>query len=104
MSVDKAFVSNAFGKHSRKVWRALVGATWSLPFRYITFGAQLSALKMVPGVVIEIPLGWLMVAGMTLGVMVGWSIRVMDNLINEFLVFKWIKQFFKEQKEFHGGA
>ena len=50
-------VATAFGKHSRKVWRALVGATWSLPFRYITLGAQLAALSMVPGVVVSVPMG-----------------------------------------------
>lgn len=102
MSEIKIRIATAFGPHSRKAWRAIVGATWSLPFRYITLGAQLSAMAMVPGVVINIPIEVLLM-GMTAGVLVGWSLRVIDNLINEFLVFKWIKQFFK-QKESHGGA
>lgn len=92
-------VATAFGKHSRKVWRALVGATWSLPFRYITLGAQLAALSMVPGVVLAVPMGVAMQA-LSVGVLVGWALRVLDNLLNEFLVFEWVKKVF--MKDEHG--
>lgn len=103
MRFDKSRIANAFGANSRKVWRALIGASWSFPFRYITLGAQLTAIAMMPGVTIEIPAGWLMVMGMTAGVLVGWSLRVVDNLINEFLVFEWIKHVFVgRKKDTHG--
>jgi hypothetical protein len=82
-----------------KVLRAVVGATWSLPFRYITFGGQLAALALVPGVVLHVPTGWAVVAAMTAGVLVGWGMRVLDNLINEFLVFEWIKRKFLSSKK-----
>lgn len=81
---------------SVKVLRAVVGASWSLPLRYITFGAQLAALAMVPGVVVHVPSGPAAVAAMSAGVLVGWALRVLDNLVNEFLVFEWVKRkFFK---------
>lgn len=90
-------VANAFGPHSRRVWRALVGATWSLPFRYITFGAQLAAMGLVSGVVIDVPLSAVLQA-MTAGVLVGWALRVVDNLVNEFVVFEQVKRFFTERR------
>lgn len=99
----KARIANAFGTNSRKVWRAIVGATWSLPFRYITFGAQLAAMATVPGVVVFVPLA-AVVQALSVGVLVGWALRVLDNLINEFLVFEWIKNTFTQHnnKDGHG--
>jgi hypothetical protein len=82
-----------------KLTRALVGATWSIPLRYITYGAQLSATAMVAGVHIHVPMDAMLLA-MTAGVMTGWALRVLDNMINEFLVFEWIKRrFFSRGKE-----
>lgn len=82
-----------------KALRALVGATWTLPLRYITLGAQLAALAMVPGVVVHVPAGWSVVTAMSAGVLVGWALRVLDNLVNEFLVFEWIKRKFLSSKK-----
>ena len=82
-----------------KALRAFVGATWTLPLRYITFGAQLAALAMVPGVVVQVPAGWSVVTAMSAGVLVGWALRVLDNLVNEFLVFEWIKRKFLSSKK-----
>lgn len=102
MKFDKLHVANAFGTNSRKVWRAVVGATWSLPFRYITFGAQLAAMTMVTGVVVSVPMD-VFVQALSAGVLVGWALRVVDNLINEFLVFEWIKHVFVgRKKDTHG--
>lgn len=82
-----------------KVLRAVVGASWSLPLRYVTFGAQLAALAMVPGVAVHVPSGPTVVAAMSAGVLVGWALRVLDNLVNEFLVFEWIKRKFLSNKK-----
>lgn len=97
MNNTKTRVANAFGPHSPRVWRALVGATWSLPFRYITLGAQLAAMGLVSGVVVHVPAGTVALA-MTVGVLTGWALRVLDNLINEFVVFEQVKRFFTERR------
>ena len=87
-------IANCFGLHSRRVWRCLVGATWSLPLRYLTLSTQLAVMGFVPGVHIRMPLEVLF-ATLSAGVVVGWALRVLDNLINEYIVFEAIKKFFK---------
>lgn len=86
-------IANCFGAHSRRVWRCIVGATWSLPIRYLTLSAQLAAIGAAAGAVVHIPPGvWLQ--AMSAGVAVGWAIRVIDNLLNEYVVFEVIRKCF----------
>ena len=98
-------IANLFGSHSRRVWRCLIGATWSLPLRYVTLALQVAAMGAVAGAVVHIPAAdWLQV--MTAGVLVGWAMRLADNLINEYLIFEGVKRFFvgpssKSFKHFH---
>lgn len=72
-----------------KLAKVIVGATWTLPIRFATYTAQLSATTAVYSSSGS-PL-WSLVAG----VLVGWLIRVADNAINEFFVFerlaRWLK-------------
>ena len=78
-----------------RFWRAVIGATWSIPLRYVTLSAQLASIALVTGISIDIPADLLFYA-LTAGVMTGWAIRLIDNLLNEFLVFEAIrKKFFK---------
>lgn len=78
-----------------RFWRAVIGATWSIPLRYVTLSAQLTSIALVTGIGIDIPAG-LLFYSLTAGVMTGWAIRLIDNLLNEFLVFEAIrKKFFK---------
>jgi hypothetical protein len=42
-------VATAFGRHSRRVWRCIIGASWSLPLRYVTLVGQLAAVAAVTG-------------------------------------------------------
>ena len=78
-----------------RFWRSVIGATWSIPLRYVTLSAQLASIALVTGISIDIPADLLFYA-LTAGVMTGWAIRLIDNLLNEFLVFEAIrKKFFK---------
>jgi hypothetical protein len=89
----KHHIAHAFGTHSKKVWRCVIGATWSLPLRYVTLTLQVAAMGAVAGAVVHIPDGaWWQI--MSAGVAVGWAIRLADNLVNEYLVFKNVKRFF----------
>lgn len=72
-----------------KLAKVIVGATWTLPIRFATYTAQLSATTAVySGTDSQL-------LSLTAGVFVGWLIRVADNAINEFLVFerlaRWLK-------------
>ena len=91
----KHTIAHAFGDHSKKVWRSVVGATWSLPLRYVTLTLQVAAMGAMAGAVVHIPNGdWWQV--MTAGVLVGWVMRLADNLINEYFVFAGVKRFFTQ--------
>ena len=93
MQSIKHTIAHAFGAHSKKVWRCIVGATWSLPLRYVTLALQVAAMGAVAGAVVHIPAAdWLQV--MTAGVFVGWAMRLADNLVNEYLVFEGVRRFF----------
>lgn len=48
-------IANCFGRHSRRIWRCIVGASWALPLRYITMTAQLAVIASVPGVLLQVP-------------------------------------------------
>jgi hypothetical protein len=88
-------IANLFGSHSRRVWRCVIGATWSLPLRYVTLALQIAAMGAVAGAVVHIPAAdWMQV--MSAGVLVGWVMRLADNLINEYLVFEGVKRFFNQ--------
>ena len=93
MTHIKHAIAHAFGAHSKKVWRCVIGATWSLPLRYVTLTLQVAAMGAVAGAVVHIPAGaWLQV--MSAGVAVGWAMRLADNLVNEYLIFESVKRFF----------
>jgi len=81
---------------STRVCRSLVGATWSIPLRYVTLSAQLASVAYVAGIEINIPSDVLFFA-LSAGVVTGWALRVIDNLLNEFLVFAAISQIFKRK-------
>lgn len=96
----KHAIAHAFGNHSKKVWRCVIGATWSLPLRYVTLTLQVAAMGAVAGAVVHIPDGaWWQV--MSAGVLVGWAIRLGDNLINEYFVFAGVKRFFTQPINFN---
>lgn len=90
-------IATCFGSHSRRVWRCLVGATWSLPLRYVTLSAQLLVMSQVPGVGVHIPTA-VMFATLSAGVAVGWLLRIADNLINEYLVFEAATRLFTGER------
>ena len=103
MTSIKHAIAHAFGTHSKKVWRCVIGATWSIPLRFVTLTLQVAAMGTVAGVVVHIPPGaWLHV--MSLGVGVGWAMRLADNLLNEYFIFESVKRFFTQsaKKEVHG--
>ena len=91
----KHAIAHAFGSHSKKVWRCVIGATWSLPLRYVTLALQIAAMGSVAGAVVHIPAAdWMQV--MSAGVLVGWAMRLADNLVNEYFVFAGVKRFFTQ--------
>jgi hypothetical protein len=86
-------IARAFGPHSKRIWRCIVGATWSLPLRYVTLYLQVAAMAAVLGVSWQVPLTGGAVA-LSAGVAVGWAIRLADNLVNEYLIFPAVKSWF----------
>lgn len=95
MASLRRHIANLFGSHSRRVWRCVIGATWSLPLRYVTLALQLAAMGAVLGEVVHIPSDdWMQV--MSAGVLVGWAVRLADNLVNEYFVFEGVKRFFNQ--------
>lgn len=86
-------VATCFGRHSRRVWRCVIGATWSLPLRYLTLAGQLAAIAMLPGVSLYVPDG-AMAQAMTAGVLIGWAASVADRLAVEYCLFPAVRRFF----------
>jgi hypothetical protein len=70
----------------RKLLRALAGALWSLPFRFVTIPAIVASMVLVAGG----PVGaaQLLQPGVMLaGVLASVVLRLLDNLCVEFAVF-----------------
>lgn len=89
-------IANLFGKHSRKIWRSVIGALWSLPMRYITFPLQFTtALALISA-------GYSWFVAMSGGVVIGLIARLLDNLAVEFVVFETIKNWFLVNKKMKG--
>lgn len=86
-------IATCFGPHSRRVWRCVIGATWSLPLRYFTLAAQLAAIAAVPGVQLRVPTSALLYA-MSAGVLVGWVLSLLDRLAVEFALFPAVRRYF----------
>ena len=88
-------VATAFGRHSRRVWRCIIGASWSLPLRYVTLLGQLAAVAAVTGVTLQLdaPAGTIATA-MSAGVAVGWLASLADRLAVEYMLFPAAKRFF----------
>lgn len=92
-------IANAFGPHSRKVWRAIVGAVWTYQFRMFTLPASIAATGLVD--VLSIPLNQLAV-GIAKGALLGMVLMVVQLLINEFLVFDFLSRWFTKGKNDNG--
>ena len=80
---------NASIQSRDRVWRSIIGATWTLPIRFAVFSTQLAAFTLTPGTDVEKLLA---------GVAVGWTASVLDRLINEFHVYPALRRFFVERK------
>ncbi len=89
-------VANAFGPHSRKVWRAIVGAVWTYPFRMLTLPAAIAATGLVD--VLSIPFDQL-VCGIAKGALLGMVLMVGQLLINEYVVFEYLSRWFTGKKK-----
>ena len=88
-------VATAFGRHSRSLWRCIIGASWSMPLRYLTLLGQLAAVAAVTGgsIRLDVPLSTLL-AAMSAGVLVGWLASLADRLAVEYCLFPAAKRFF----------
>lgn len=82
--------------NDKRVCRSIIGATWSLPLRYLTLSAQIAAVMLVAGIDMQLETGVLW-AALTAGVLTGWALRVIDNLLNEFFVFAAILKFLQRK-------
>lgn len=80
----------------KRVCRSIIGATWTLPLRYLTLSAQIAAVMLVSGIEMQIETGVLW-ASLTAGVLTGWVLRMIDNLLNEFFVFAAIIKFLQRK-------
>jgi hypothetical protein len=89
-------IATCFGRHSRRVWRCIIGATWSLPLRYITLAAQLAAIATLPGVSMHLPAHGL-VQALSMGVAIGWAASLADRLAVEYCLFPALRRFFVGQ-------
>jgi len=85
MTFWRPMFATMFGKQSNKVWRSVIGATWTLPLRFAVFAAQLAAYGLTPGSHAEKLLA---------GVAVGWAAAVVDRLVNEFGIYPAVRRFF----------
>lgn len=84
----KQRIAGAFGGHSRRVWRAFVGAVWSSPLRFATYGT-LFFTSLAVYEATKSPL-----AAVAVGVAGGVVFRFIENLVTEFLVFPSIARYF----------
>lgn len=86
-------VVGCFGEKSHRVWRAFIGAIWSAPMRYITYGslffASLSVYTSTGSVF----------SALSVGVFGGVLFRFVENLLVEFLVFPAFVRIFAKGKK-----
>ncbi len=87
MSARQA-IATAFGRHSRPVWRAIVGASWTLPLRYVVLAGQLAAVTAAQSAQAH------PVLVATAGVAIGWLASLIDRLAVELAIFPAVKRFF----------
>lgn len=81
-------IATSFGRYSRRVWRAFIGAVWSFPLRYVTYGSLFfTSLHVYSST------GSTFLA-VSVGVSGGVLLRFIENLLVEFWLFPTISKFF----------
>lgn len=90
----RASIANAFGRHSRPVWRAVVGASWTLPLRYAVLSGQIAAVAAVSNATDQISPAASASLALSAGVAVGWAASLADRLAVELAIFPAIRRFF----------
>lgn len=81
-------IATAFGRRSRPVWRAVIGASWTLPLRFPVLAGQLAAVAAVQDATQHTG------AALAAGVAVGWAASLLDRLAVELALFPAVRRFF----------
>jgi hypothetical protein len=89
-------ISLLFGKHSRKVWRSIIGALWTYPFRLVTLPAAIAATGLVDLSVIP---ATELFSGIAKGAALGMVLMVAQLLVNEYVVFEYLSRWFTGRKK-----
>jgi hypothetical protein len=87
-------IATAFGRHSRPVWRAVVGASWTLPLRFAVLSGQIAAVAAVSSATGQLSPAASASLALSAGVAVGWLASLADRLAVELAIFPAIRRFF----------
>jgi hypothetical protein len=84
-------IANLFGKHSRRVWRSVLGAAWTYPARFVTLPAAMAATGLVD---LSAFTAGQLAAGLAKGAAVATLLGLCQLLINEYVVFGAARKIF----------